>query len=67
MDPAEKLLRAEAKAVESPKPQKREKPLKPYRSHAERVALKQRNIQIALTATNVLVACLTCLKVFGIL
>jgi hypothetical protein len=45
---------------------KDEKPLKPYRSHAERVALTQRNIQIGLTATNVIVACLTCLKVFGI-
>jgi enamine deaminase RidA (YjgF/YER057c/UK114 family) len=43
------------------------KPLKPARSQAEVQALHQRNIQIALTATNVLIASLTCLKVFGIL
>jgi hypothetical protein len=37
------------------------------RSHMELEAYRQRWIQIVLTATNVLVAGLTCLKVFGIL
>jgi hypothetical protein len=46
---------------------KEEKPLKPFRSQAEKHAIHQRNIQIALTATNVLVACLTCLRVFGVI
>jgi len=41
--------------------------LKHARSQAELIAIQQRGIQIALTATNVIVACLTCLKVFGIL
>lgn len=43
------------------------KPLKRFRSEAERIAMMQRNIQITLTAlallTNLLVAC----KVFGII
>lgn len=41
--------------------------LKYARSHMELEAYRQRWIQIMLTATNVIVACLTCLKVFGIL
>lgn len=43
------------------------KPLKVARSQAEIQALRQRNIQIVLTATNVILAGLTCLRVFGIL
>jgi hypothetical protein len=42
-------------------------PLRPARSQAEITALYQRNIQIILTITNVCIAALTCLKVFGIL
>lgn len=61
MADAERLL-SESLAEQKPK-----KPLKPARSQAELVALRQRWIQIALTGTNCLVACLTCLKVFGIL
>jgi hypothetical protein len=45
----------------------REEPKKYARSQLEIVAARQRNVQIGLTATNCLVACLTCLKVFGIL
>ena len=41
--------------------------LKVARSQAEVQALHQRNIQIILTATNVVLAGLTCLRVFGIL
>jgi hypothetical protein len=44
-----------------------EKPLKPYRSEAERRAVTQRNIQILLTATNVCIAGLVALKVFGLI
>jgi hypothetical protein len=44
-----------------------DKPLKPYRSEAERQALTQRKIQIALTATNVLISCLIALKAFGVI
>jgi hypothetical protein len=43
------------------------KELKEARSQAELTALSQRRIQIILSATNVTVACLTCLKVFDIL
>lgn len=43
------------------------KPLKRYRSHAERVALIQRNIQITLTALALLTNLLVALKVFGII
>ena len=44
-----------------------DKPLKQYRSVAERVAVRQRNIQISLTSCTVVLTTLTCLKVFGIL
>jgi len=44
-----------------------DKPLKLYRSEAERHALTQRKIQIGLTATNVVIAGAVALKVFGIL
>jgi hypothetical protein len=46
---------------------KHQKELKHARSRAELHAIKQRNIQIALTATNVMIAGLTLLKVFGII
>jgi hypothetical protein len=46
---------------------KNDKPLKPYRSIAERQALTQRRIQILLTATNVAVSALIALKTFGII
>jgi hypothetical protein len=67
MQPEEAVRRTETEVIaQSVARRKEEKPLKPYRSQAEKIALHQRNIQIALTATNVIVACLTCLKVFGI-
>jgi hypothetical protein len=44
-----------------------DKPLKPYRSEAERHALTQRKIQICLTATNVFITGLVALKAFGII
>lgn len=47
--------------------EKAQKPLRAARSQAEVQAIKQRNIQIALTATNVLLSALTVFKVFGIL
>ena len=59
--PDKTLIEAEAQAVEQ------HKPLRQYRSQAEKTAVRQRNVQILLTATNVVVAGLTCLKVFGIL
>jgi len=37
------------------------------RSHMELIAARQRWIQIALTATNVLIGCLVALKVFGLI
>jgi hypothetical protein len=43
------------------------KPLKTFRSHAERMALWQRNIQIALTALALCTNLLVALKVFGII
>lgn len=43
------------------------KPLKPARSQAELQAVKQRNIQIILVATNVIVTSLVALKTFGLL
>jgi hypothetical protein len=43
------------------------KPKKYARSEAELIALKQRRIQIVLTAANVCASVLTLLKVFGIL
>jgi hypothetical protein len=44
-----------------------DKPLKKYRSLAEKHATRQRNIQILLTATNVFVSILIALKAFGII
>lgn len=44
-----------------------DKPLKAARSQAELQAIKQRNIQIALVATNVIITMLVALKTFGIL
>ncbi len=44
-----------------------EKKLKQARSQAELQAVKQRNIQIALVATNVFVSVLIALKTFGLL
>lgn len=43
------------------------KPLKPARSKAEVTAIKQRNVQIALVATNVCVSVLIALKTFDII
>lgn len=43
------------------------KPLKPYRSEAERLAVHQRNIQIGLTATNILLTGLIAAKTFGLI
>lgn len=43
------------------------KELKPYRSHAERIAVKQRYVQIAVSCAGLIVTLLTCLRVFGIL
>jgi hypothetical protein len=40
--------------------------LKPARSEAELTAVKQRNLQILLVATNVVIGGLTVLKVYGI-
>jgi hypothetical protein len=37
------------------------------RSEAERFAVTQRNVQIALVATNVVVTCLIALKTFDII
>lgn len=47
--------------------EKKEKPLKFARSAAELHAIKQRNIQICLVATNVLLSALIALKTFGII
>lgn len=44
-----------------------DKPLKPYRSEAERRAVTQRNIQIGLTALNVLTTVVVALHVFGLI
>jgi len=44
-----------------------DKPLKPARSRAELQAIKQRNVQIALVATNVLISLLIALKTFGVI
>jgi hypothetical protein len=43
------------------------KELKPARSQAEVTAIKQRNIQIVLVATNVIVTGLVALKTFGLI
>lgn len=48
-------------------PDKADKELKVARSQAELKALRQRNIQIILTATNVLLTILIALKTFGII
>ncbi len=45
----------------------KDKPLKAARSQAELQAIKQRNIQIGLVATNVIVTLLVALKTFGLL
>lgn len=44
-----------------------EKPLKPARSQAEVIAVKQRNVQICLVASNVVVSILIALKTFNII
>lgn len=41
--------------------------IKPYRSEAERIGVKQRKVQITLTAFNVALTCLILLRSFGIL
>lgn len=41
--------------------------LKPARSQAELRAVKQRNIQIALVGTNVILTALVAAKTFGLL
>lgn len=41
--------------------------LKKYRSEAERLVVQQRNIQIILVATNVVVSVLIALKTFGLI
>jgi hypothetical protein len=47
--------------------EKSPKPLKKFRSEAERIAMRQRNIQIFLTACALLTNLLVALKVFGII
>lgn len=44
-----------------------DKPLKPFRSEAERIALRQRNIQIALTGINLALVAAVALRTFGLL
>lgn len=67
MDPQVEKVATEAVLTKVEKNVKKEKPLKPARSEAELLALKQRKIQIFFSGTNALVACLTCLKVFDII
>lgn len=47
--------------------ERRSNGLRYARSHAELLGVRQRWLQVGLTAINVIVALLTCLKVFGIL
>lgn len=42
-------------------------PLKPFRSEAERIALRQRNIQIGLTAVNLALVGAVAMRTFGLL
>lgn len=44
-----------------------DKPLRHARSQAELQAIKQRNIQIVLVATNVAITALVALKTFGLI
>ena len=68
LDPEVEKIAVEAATVtDTEKKAGQDKPLKPARSEAELTALKQRNLQIALVATNVIIGCLTVLKVYGIL
>lgn len=43
------------------------KPLKPFRSEAERTAVKQRDIQIRLTLAVLLITLATALSEYGVL
>ena len=45
---------------------KKGEPLKEARSEAELTAIKQRNLQIVLVATNVVISALIALKTFGV-
>jgi len=54
-------------AIESAEYEKKKKPKKWARSQAEARAVQQRNVQIVLVATNVLLSALIALRTFGIL
>jgi hypothetical protein len=67
LDPEVERIAVETAVTDTEKKAEKEKPLKPARSEAELTAIKQRNLQILLVATNVVIGGLTVLKVYGIL